>query len=93
LGVGVGDGDAGEETSVGGVSVSVVDVVAPAVAEDDELASNWWGVKVAAFGDGGLEDWGARGEQLADGGGNGLALTLGLACVLEAEVVHVCGGK
>ena len=44
----------------GRVGVPVIGVVAPAVADDDELASNGWGVEVMGFGDGGLEDQSAR---------------------------------
>ena len=43
LGVFVGERDAGEESSLGGVCVPVVRVVAPSVADDDHLAANWWG--------------------------------------------------
>jgi hypothetical protein len=56
FGVGVGDGNAREESTAGRVGVPVIGVVAPAVADDDELASNRWGVEVMGFGDGGLED-------------------------------------
>ena len=44
LDMAVGKGDAREESSLSGVHVPVVGVVAPAVADDDELASNWWGL-------------------------------------------------
>jgi hypothetical protein len=37
--VGVGDGDSCEEASACRVGISVVGVVAPAVADDDELAA------------------------------------------------------
>ena len=63
------------------------------MADDDELASNGWGVEVVGFGDGGLEDQSARWEEFADGSGNSLTFTLGLACILEAEIVHVGGGE
>ena len=36
----VGERNAGEETSLRGVSVPVVSVVAPAVADDDHLSSD-----------------------------------------------------
>ena len=38
-----------------------------------------------------MEDKGVRWEEFADGGGDGLAFTFGLAGVLKAGVVHVCG--
>ena len=91
--MGVGDGNASEESTAGRVGVPVIGVVAPAVADDDELASNGWGVGVMGFGDGGLEDQGARWEEFADGGGNSLPFSLGLACILKAEIVHVGGGE
>ena len=40
-----------------------------------------------------MEDKGTRREEFADGGSDGLAFTFGLAGVLKAEVVHVCGCK
>jgi hypothetical protein len=82
-----------EEAAVGRVSVPVVGVVAPAVADEDELASKWWGVEVVGFGDRGLENQGARWKEFTDGGGISLTFTLGLACILEAELVHVGGGE
>ena len=40
-----------------------------------------------------MEDQGARWEEFADGGGDGLAFPFGLASILEAKVVHVGGCK
>ena len=40
-----------------------------------------------------MGDEGARREEFADGGGDGLAFTFGLAGVLKDEVVLVCGCK
>ena len=40
-----------------------------------------------------MEYEGARREEFADGCGDGLAFTFGLAGVLKAKVVQVCGCK
>ena len=40
-----------------------------------------------------MEDKGARWEEFADGGSDGLAFPFGLAGVLKAEVVHAGGCK
>ena len=53
-------GDAREESSLGGVHVPVVGMVAPAVADDDHLASNWRGFRGAGFDDRCLENKSAR---------------------------------
>ena len=82
FGVSVGQGDSCEKASSCGVSVPVVGLGAPALADDDELSTNGGRVSGAGFGDGGLEDEGARGKQFADGGGDGLAFALGLARIL-----------
>ena len=56
----VGKGDAREESSLSGVRVPVVGMMAPPVADDDHLASNWWWVRRAGFDDGRLENTCAR---------------------------------
>ena len=82
-----------EKASSCGVSVPVVGMVAPALADDDELSTNWGRVRGAGFGDGGLEYESAWREEFADGSCNGLAFGFGLSCILEAKVVLVCGCK
>ena len=68
-------------------------MVAPAFADDDELATNGGWVRWAGFGDGGLEYESARWEEFADGRCDGLAFAFGLPRVLEAKVVQVGGCK
>ena len=53
-------GDAREESSLSGVHVPVVGMVAPSVADDDHLASNRRWFRVAGFDDGRLENKSAR---------------------------------
>ena len=55
----VGQGDTSEESALRGVLIPVVGVVAPPVADEDHLPSNWAGVRVALFADRGLENEGA----------------------------------
>ena len=59
LGVFVGERDAGEESSLCGVCVPVIRVVAPSAADDYHLAANWWGVRWFCLDDGGLKYQGA----------------------------------
>ena len=40
-----------------------------------------------------MEDKGVRREEFSDGGCNGLTFAFGLACILEAKVIHVGGYK
>ena len=56
----VGKGDACEESSFGGVHVPVVGMMAPSVADDDHLASDWRGFRGAGFDDRCLENKSAR---------------------------------
>jgi len=56
----VGKGDAREESSLSGVRVPVVGMVAPSVADDDHLASNRRWFRMAGFDDGRLENKSAR---------------------------------
>ena len=60
----------------------MVGLMTPAMADDDELSAEGGGIRGAEFGDWGLEDKGARREEFADGGGDGLAFTFGLAGIL-----------
>ena len=60
LNVTVGKGDAREESSLSGVRVPVVGMMAPSVADDDHLASNQPWVRRAGFDDGPLENKSAR---------------------------------
>ena len=71
----------------------MVGVVAPTIADDDELSANGGRVGGAGFGDGGLEDESAGRELFASGDCDGLAFAFGLSCILEAKVVRVCGCK
>ena len=68
-------------------------MVAPALADDDELSTNGGRVTGAGFDDGCVENKGARREEFADGGCDGLAFAFGLPRVLEAKVVHAGGCK
>ena len=52
-------------------------MVAPALADDDELSTDGGRVGGAGFGNGGLEDEGAGRKEFADGSCNGLAFTFG----------------
>ena len=56
----VGKGDAREESSFGGVHVPVVGMMAPAVTDDDHLASNRRWFRRAGFDDGRLENKSVR---------------------------------
>ena len=56
----VGKGYAREESSLSGVRVPVVGMMAPPVADDDYLASNRRWVRRAGFDDGRLENKSAR---------------------------------
>ena len=58
----VGKGDASEEASAGRVSIPVIGVVTPALADADELATDGGRVGGAGFRDRGLEDEGTRWE-------------------------------
>ena len=80
--MGVGYGDAGEESTSSGVSVPVVGMMTPAVADYDQLPADGGRVRWTLFGDWSLEDKGARWEEFADGGGDGLAFSFGLAGIL-----------
>ena len=93
LDVAVGKGDAREESSLSGVRVPVVGMVAPSVTDDDHLASNRRWVRRKGFDDGRLENKSARREELADGVGYCESLSFGLSCVLETEVVYLRGCK
>ena len=93
LGVFVGEGDSSEKSTMRGVLVPVIGVVAPAVADQDHLATNRGWVIGPGFGDGGLEDEGAWWEELSDGAGDGKAFTFGLPGVLWAEIVHASGSE
>ena len=91
--MGVGYGDSSEKSAAGGVSVPVIGLVTPAVADYDKLSANGGRVGGAGFGNGGLENEGAGREEFADGSCDGLAFAFGLSRVLEAKVVHAGGCK
>ena len=76
-----------------GVSVPVVGMVAPALADNDELSTDGGRVGGAGLGNGGLEDEGAGREKFADGGCDGLSFAFSLSRILEAKVVHAGGCK
>ena len=89
----VGKGDAREESSLSGVRVPVVGMMAPSLADDDHLPSNRRWVRRAGFDDGRLENKSARREELANGVGYCESLSFGLSRVLETEVVDLRGCK
>jgi hypothetical protein len=60
LGMTVGEDDTREESSLSGVRVPVVGMMAPSVADDDHLASNRRWVRGAGLDDGRLENQSAR---------------------------------
>ena len=86
-------GDAREESSLSGVRVPVVGMMAPSVADDDHLASNRRWVRRAGFDDRRLENKSARREELTNGVGYCESLSFGLSRVLETEVVYLRGCK
>ena len=89
----VGKGDAREESSLSGVRVPVVGMMALSVADDDHLASNQRWVRIAGFDNGRLENKSVRWQELANGVGYCESLSFGLSRVLETEVVYLRGCK
>jgi hypothetical protein len=57
-------------------------MMTPAVADYDQLPADGCRVRWTLFGDWSLEDKGARWEEFADGGGDGLAFSFGLTGIL-----------